>query len=127
MLEEIRETVTVAKRLAEARRVAGLSREKAGELANCSAATIYHYEKGLRHPSSAILVRLARAYDRPMEWLMGESSTGIRETAGEYEVNRHIFPELVDLENALIQATDDQRAKLLGLVSGIASLIEGKD
>ena len=40
---------------------------------------------------------------------------------------RYPFPELADLENALIHATDDQRAKLLGLVSGIASLVEGKD
>lgn len=40
---------------------------------------------------------------------------------------RYAFPELAILENALIRATDDQRAKLLGLVSGIASLVEGKE
>lgn len=39
----------------------------------------------------------------------------------------YAFPEPADLEKALIHATDEQRAKLLGLVSGIADLVEGKD
>lgn len=118
------------KRLKQARTDRNLTLEMVAESTGLAPGSISRYESGNRLPHSEPLRKLAWVYGKSMDWLIGESPVGIREPTGEYlpsRATRYGFPEMADLEDALNNATDDQRAKLLGLVSGIAALVEGKD
>ncbi len=65
-------TYPIPARLAEARKRAGLTQEKAAEQAGLSTTSIARYERALGYPSQAALKLLAVLYGRSTEWLLGD-------------------------------------------------------
>jgi len=75
---------SVADKLREARKGAGISTREVAEILSgrfpVSHATIANYEKGRSQPTLSLLVALAEVYDRPVNWFLerGPMLTGIR-------------------------------------------------
>ena len=65
-------TYPIPARLAEARKKAGLTQEKAAEQAGLSTTSIARYERALGYPSQAALKLLALLYGTSVEWLLGD-------------------------------------------------------
>ena len=64
-------TYPIPARLAEARKRAGLTQEKAAEQAGPSTTSITRYERALGYPSQAALKLLDVLYGTSTEWLLG--------------------------------------------------------
>lgn len=120
----------LGERLRTARRKAGLKQDEAAGRVKIEANTLSRYERGSHDPPATLLEELASIYGITVDSLIGEDPVGVSDESGQYSptgTTRYEFPELTALEQALVNATDEQRAKLLGLVAGLAELVEGKD
>ena len=64
----------VPDRFREAREYLGFTRDQVAEALHCSPLLIAGLEEGGVEPFEGFLIKLAKLYQRPMEWFSGESS-----------------------------------------------------
>lgn len=93
----------ILKRLAKARELAGLSQGQVAHLLGMeSAATISHYESGLRKLTVIMLLRLCEAYDVSVIWIMTGTNpdfdpTPIMEAASRLKMSAEDFDKIMDM------------------------------
>ena len=78
----------IDKRLRQARAAAGLSLRELADRAEISAMAISKYERGVATPSSAVLIRLGKALEIPVEYFFRPAALELREV--EYRKHRKL-------------------------------------
>lgn len=105
-------------RLRQARLEKGLTQEHVAEKAGLTFNSISRYETGSAHPSQLALNMLSVLYDKPVRWLLGETSDA--------EAQQQPRPAVTLPEPpTAAQAGEDQ--KLEGLVTEIRTYLQRRD
>lgn len=65
-------------RIKELRKCKGISMKEAARLLDMPYTTYVNYEKGLREPSSEVLIQLADFYDTSVDYIVGRSAVNTR-------------------------------------------------
>ena len=85
-------------RIKELREARGLNMKEAARSLNMPYTTYVNYEKGLREPTSEVLIQIANFYDASIDYIIGRSSVNTREDlpdeSSELAANIIPMPEL---------------------------------
>lgn len=95
-------------RIKELREARGLNMREAARMLNMPYTTYVNYEKGLREPTSEVLIQIANFYDASIDYIIGRSSTNTRENLPE---------DATLLPSNIISLPDLRKIPLIGAIA----------
>lgn len=113
-------------RIKELRERRGISMKEAARLLDMPYTTYVNYEKGLREPTSEVLILLADFYNSSVDYIVGRSTTEIKDHPVEPPLPGNII-RIAARDGSFVERelTDQQLAALQAILDQMPDVPEG--
>lgn len=113
-------------RIKELRERKGINMREAARLLGMPYTTYVNYEKGLREPTSEVLIQLADFYDTSVDYIVGRSSTDARALPEDLPFPSNVI-RIAARDGSFVERelTDQQLAALQAILDQMPDVPEG--